>query len=110
MSDRIPIKTMSRKAAPKPEELIAKLEVKFETFKEEITEIIAQRKTEIEQITAKDLEIRNNVEENHKELNERLESANLKLEKLLEEKFELIKRFVTFKVILSLKKYLSVIL
>ena len=84
---------MSRKAAPKPEELIAKLDSKFETFKEEITEVIAQRKTEIEQITAKDLEIRNNVEENHKEINEKLQSSNLKLEKLLEEKMDLIKRF-----------------
>ena len=93
MSDRIPDKTMSRKAAPKPEELIAKLDSKFETFKEEITEVIAQRKTEIEQITANDLEIRNNVEENHKEINEKLQSSNLKLEKLLEEKMDLIKRF-----------------
>ena len=84
---------MSRKAAPKPEELIAKLDSKFETFKEEITEVIAQRKTEIEQITANDLEIRNNVEENHKEINEKLQSSNLKLEKLLEEKMDLIKRF-----------------
>lgn len=84
---------MSRKAAPKPEELIAKLDSKFETFKEEITEVIAQRKTEIEQITAKDLEIRNNVEENHKEINEKLQSSNLKLEKLIEEKMDLIKRF-----------------
>ena len=54
---------MSRKNVPKPEELIAKLDGKFETFKEEITELIAQKNTEIEQITAKDLERTNKVVE-----------------------------------------------
>ena len=83
---------MSRKNVPKPEELIAKLDGKFETFKEEITELIAQKNTEIEQITAKDLEIRQNVEENHKKINLRLKQTNSELEELLEEKLGHIKR------------------
>ena len=83
---------MSRKNVPKPEELIAKLDGKFETFKEEITEVIAQKNTEIEQITAKDLEIRQNVEENHKKINLRLKETNSELEELLEEKLGNIKR------------------
>ena len=83
---------MSRKNVPKPEELIAKLDGKFETFKEEITELIAQKNTEIEQITAKDLEIRQNVEENHKKINLRLKQTNTELEELLEEKLGNIKR------------------
>ena len=83
---------MSRKNVPKPEELIAKLDGKFETFKEEITELIAQKNTEIEQITAKDLEIRQNVEENHKKINLRLKETNSELEELLEEKLGNIKR------------------
>lgn len=83
---------MSRKNVPKPEELIAKLDGKFETFKEEITELIAQKNTEIEQITAKDLEIRQNVEENHKKINLRLKQTNSELEELLEEKLGNIKR------------------
>ena len=83
---------MSRKNVPKPEELIAKLDGKFETFKEEITELIAQKNTEIEQITEKDLEIRQNVEENHKKINLRLKQTNSELEELLEEKLGNIKR------------------
>ena len=62
---------MSRKPAPrKPEELIAKLDVKFETFKEEINQLIAEKNIEIERINEKDSEIRLKIEENHNKGNE----------------------------------------
>ena len=84
---------MSRKPAPpKPEELIAKLDVKFETFKEEINQLIAEKNIEIERINEKDSEIRLKIEENHNKGNEKLESEKNKLEKLLEDKLEQIKR------------------
>ena len=84
---------MSRKPAPpKPEELIAKLDVKFETFKEEINQLIAEKNIEIQRMNEKDSEIRLKIEENHNKGNEKLESEKNKLEKLLEDKLEQIKR------------------
>ena len=54
---------MSRKQAPpKPEELIAKLDEKFESFREEITGVIAEKSSEIDQINAKDLIDKNALE------------------------------------------------
>ena len=62
---------MSRKQAPpKPEELIAKLDEKFETFREEVSGVIAEKSGEIEQINAKDLEIKQTIEDNRKKGNE----------------------------------------
>ena len=95
---------MSRKQAPpKPEELIAKLDEKFETFKEEITGVIAEKSSEIDQINAKDLEIKQTIEDNRKKGNENLESARTKLENLLEEKLEVFKRsqYLSLLIILS---------
>ena len=84
---------MSRKQAPpKPEELIAKLDEKFETFREEVSGVIAEKSSEIEQINAKDLEIKQTIEDNRKKGNENLESARTKLENLLDEKLEVFKR------------------
>ena len=84
---------MSRKQAPpKPEELIAKLDEKFETFREEVSGVIAEKSSEIEQINAKDLEIKQTIEDNQKKGNENLESARTKLENLLDEKLEVFKR------------------
>ena len=84
---------MSRKQAPpKPEELIAKLDEKFETFREEINGIIAEKSSEIDQINAKDLEIKQTIEDNRKQGNENLESARTKLENLLDDKLEVFKR------------------
>ena len=84
---------MSRKQAPpKPEELIAKLDEKFETFREEVCGVIAEKSGEIEQINAKDLEIKQTIEDNRKKGNENLESARTKLENLLDEKLEVFKR------------------
>ena len=95
---------MSRKQAPpKPEELIAKLDEKFETFREEVSGIIAEKSSEIEQINAKDLEIKQTIEDNRKKGNENLESARTKLENLLDEKLEVFKRsqYLSLHVILS---------
>ena len=95
---------MSRKQAPpKPEELIAKLDEKFETFREEITGVIAEKSGEIEQINAKDLEIKQTIEDNRKKGNENLESARTKLENLLDEKLEVFKRsqYLSLLIILS---------
>ena len=84
---------MSRKQAPpKPEELIAKLDEKFESFREEITGVIGEKSTEIEQINAKDLEIKQTIEDNRTKGNENLESARTKLENSLDEKLEVFKR------------------
>ena len=84
---------MSRKQAPpKPEELIAKLDEKFETFREEITGVIAEKSGEIEQINAKDLEITQTIEDNRNQGNENLQSARIKLENLLDDKLEVFKR------------------
>ena len=94
MTDTIPEKTMSRKQAPpKPEELIAKLDEKFETFREEITSVIAEKSSEIEQINAKDIEIKQTIEDNRNKGVESLESARTKLENLLDEKLEVFRRF-----------------
>ena len=85
---------MSRKQAPpKPEELIAKLDEKFETFREEITSVIAEKSSEIEQINAKDIEIKQTIEDNRNKGVESLESARAKLENLLDEKLEVFRRF-----------------
>ena len=85
---------MSRKQAPpKPEELIAKLDEKFETFREEITGVIAEKSGEIEQINAKDIEIKQTIEDNRNKGVESLESARAKLENLLDEKLEVFRRF-----------------
>ena len=85
---------MSRKQAPpKPEELIAKLDEKFETFREEITSVIAEKSSEIEQINAKDIEIKQTIEDNRNKGVESLESARTKLENLLDEKLEEFRRF-----------------
>ena len=85
---------MSRKQAPpKPEELIAKLDEKFETFREEITSVIAEKSSEIEQINAKDIEIKQTIEDNRNKGVESLESARTKLENLLDEKLEVFRRF-----------------
>ena len=85
---------MSRKQAPpKPEELIAKLDEKFETFREEITSVIAEKSSEIEQINAKDIEIKQTIEDNRSKGVESLESARAKLENLLDEKLEVFRRF-----------------
>ena len=95
---------MSRKQAPpKPEELIAKLDEKFETFKEEITGVIAEKSSEIDQINAKDLEIKQTIEDNRQKGNETLESARTKLENLLDEKLEVFKRsqYLSLLIILS---------
>ena len=95
---------MSRKQAPpKPEELIAKLDEKFETFREEVSGVIAEKSSEIEQINAKDLEIKQTIEDNRKKGNENLESARTKLENLLEEKLEVFKRsqYLSLLIILS---------
>ena len=84
---------MSRKQAPpKPEELIAKLDEKFETFREEITSVIAEKSSEIEQINAKDLDITQTIEDNRNQGNENLQSARIKLENLLDDKLEVFKR------------------
>ena len=95
---------MSRKQAPpKPEELIAKLDEKFETFREEVSGVIAEKSSEIEQINAKDLEIKQTIEDNQKKGNENLESARTKLENLLDEKLEVFKRsqYLSLLIILS---------
>ena len=84
---------MSRKQAPpKPEELIAKLDEKFLAFREEITGVIAEKSTEIEQINKSDSEIKQMIEDNRNKGIENLDSVRTKLENFLDEKLEVFKR------------------
>ena len=84
---------MSRKQAPpKPEELIAKLDEKFLAFREEITGVIAEKSTEIEQINKSDSEIKQMIEDNRNKGIENLNSVRTKLENFLDEKLEVFKR------------------
>ena len=85
---------MSRKPAPpKPEELIAKLDEKFEAFKEEITKTLEEKTSEIDQIKQKDDEFRQVLEKNQEEDKITRENSTRDLEKLLEIKLADIRRF-----------------
>ena len=78
---------MSRKPAPpKPEELIAKLDEKFEAFKEEIVKSLEDKGNEIEQVNIKNSEISDKLEQKGKEDKEELKATINNLEKISDEK------------------------
>ena len=67
---------MSRKpAAPKPEELIAKLDEKFESFKEEITKSLEDRTADIEKANQNDVEVRDLIDNYREEDKKELDSV-----------------------------------
>ena len=83
---------MSRKPAPpKPEELIAKLDEKFEAFKEEIVKSLEDKGNEIEQVNIKNSEISDKLEQKGKEDKEELKATINNLEKISDEKLNELK-------------------
>ena len=85
---------MSRKpAAPKPEELIAKLDEKFESFKEEITKSLEDRTADIEKANQNDVEVRDLIDNYREEDKKELDSVKNTLEKLVERKLEDVQRY-----------------
>ena len=85
---------MSRKpAAPKPEELIAKLDEKFESFKEEITKSLEDRTADIEKANQNDVEVRDLIDNYREEDKKELDSVKNTLEQLVERKLEDVQRY-----------------
>ena len=86
---------MSRKpAAPKPEELIAKLDEKFESFKEEITQSLEDRTAHIEKANQNNVEVRDLIDKHREEDKKELDSVKNTLEQLVERKLEDVQRYI----------------
>ena len=86
---------MSRKpAAPKPEELIAKLDEKFESFKEEITQSLEDRTADIEKANQNIVEVRDLIDKHREEDKKELDSVKNTLEQLVERKLEDVQRYL----------------
>ena len=86
---------MSRKpAAPKPEELIAKLDEKFESFKEEITQSLEDRTAHIEKANQNNVEVRDLIDKHREEDKKELDSVKNTLEQLVERKLEDVQRYL----------------
>ena len=86
---------MSRKpAAPKPEELIAKLDEKFESFKEEITQSLEDRTADIEKANQNNVEVRDLIDKHREEDKKELDSVKNTLEQLVERKLEDVQRYI----------------
>ena len=84
---------MSRKPAPpKPEELIAKLEEKFEAFKEDSDKSLAKKDKRIEEIKIKETELNEVIEKNKQESSKYLDNIRINIEETVERKVEDIKR------------------
>ena len=80
---------MSRKpAAPKPEELIAKLDEKFETFKEDLGTQLGDKTSEIEQLKQKNGEFTEVLEKYRAEDKAELDKVKTSIEESFHEKFE----------------------
>ena len=84
---------MSRKPAPpKPEELIAKLEEKFEAFKEDSDKSLAEKDERIEELKIKETELNEVIEKNKQESSKDLDNIRINIEETVERKVEDIKR------------------
>ena len=84
---------MSRKPAPpKPEELIAKLEEKFEAFKEDSDKSLAEKDERIEELKIKETELNEVIEKNKQENSKDLDNIRINIEETVERKVEDIKR------------------
>ena len=84
---------MSRKPAPpKPEELIAKLEEKFEAFKEDSDKSLAEKDERIEELKIKETELNEVIEKNKQESSKYLDNIRINIEETVERKVEDIKR------------------
>ena len=84
---------MSRKPAPpKPEELIAKLDEKFEAFKEEIAKSLDEKGERVEELKIKETELNAVIEKNKEESASGLENIKISIEDSVERKVEDIRR------------------
>ena len=84
---------MSRKPAPpKPEELIAKLDEKFEAFKEDIAKSLDEKGERIEELKLKETELNAVIEKNKEESYSGLENMKISIEDSVERKVEDIRR------------------
>ena len=84
---------MSRKPAPpKPEELIAKLDEKFEAFKEEIAKSLDEKGERVEELKIKETELNTVIEKNKEESASGLENMKISIEDSVERKVEDIRR------------------
>ena len=84
---------MSRKPAPpKPEELIAKLDEKFEAFKEDIAKSLDEKGERIEELKLKETELNAMIEKNKEESASGLENMKVSIEDSVERKVEDIRR------------------
>ena len=84
---------MSRKPAPpKPEELIAKLDEKFEAFKEDNVNSLAEKDARIEELKLKETELNEVIERNKEESSKELNNIRIKIEETVERKVEDIRR------------------
>ena len=84
---------MSRKPAPpKPEELIAKLDEKFETFKEEIKKSLEEKSGDINDLKENNKDLHNRIRENFEESHQDIESAKQSLNSVLDERINKIQR------------------
>ena len=84
---------MSRKPAPpKPEELIAKLEEKFEAFKEDSDKSLAGKDERIGELKLKETELNEVIERNKEESSKELDKIRINIEETIERKVEDIRR------------------
>ena len=84
---------MSRKPAPpKPEELIAKLDEKFETFKEEIQKSLEEKSGDINDLKENNKDLHNRIRENFEESHQDIELAKQSLNTVLDERINKIQR------------------
>ena len=84
---------MSRKPAPpKPEELIAKLDEKFEAFKEDIVKSLNDKGEGIEDLKLKETELNVLIERNKEESSKELDNIKVSIEESVERKVEDIRR------------------
>ena len=84
---------MSRKPAPpKPEELIAKLDEKFEAFKEDIVKSLNEKGEGIEVSKLKETQLNDSIERNKEESSKELDNIKVSIEESVERKVEDIRR------------------
>ena len=84
---------MSRKPAPpKPEELIAKLDEKFEVFKEEIVKSLDEKGEKIEELKLKGTELNEVIESNQEDNCKELDKIKNSIDETVERKVEDIRR------------------
>ena len=84
---------MSRKPAPpKPEELIAKLDEKFESFKEDIVRGLEEKAERIDELKLRESDLEGVIEKNKGDSSKELDNVKINIEQTVERKLEDIRR------------------